>query len=344
MPENKQHTSRSRRNRVTLDDIATKAGVSVATVSKVVNGKNDVAPGTRERVEQAMEQLGYFQTSPHSKPTSKLIEMAFQHFDNSWTINLMQGIFIPTQPQGIRTVLSLLGDTTDIDTAWVEEVAARRPLGVIVSFSKPSASLAKRLASRHVPCVFIDPWGNPMSGTMSVQADNWSGGMFATRHLLELGHRRIATITGPDNAMCASARLDGYRAALREAGIDFDPQLVRSGRFKVEDGEALALDVLQTPKRPTAIFAQSDFIAMGVYRAARTLGLRIPEDLSVVGFDDIQTVGYMGPALTTIHQPLTEMAQTAAQMILDVHAKRPIHERVILPTSLIVRDSTAELR
>ncbi|KAB8291928.1 LacI family DNA-binding transcriptional regulator [Bifidobacterium avesanii] len=328
------------RGRTTLNDIATAAGVSITTVSKVVNGKADVAASTRERVEQAMERLGYFKTLGSTKPTSKLIEIAFQHLDNSWTIDLLQGASEHTQPDGIRLVLSMLGESETAVGPWVEEVVVRRPLGVIVVFSKPSMSLAKRLASRQIPCAFIDPWGNPTTGTMSVQADNWSGGLFATRHLIELGHRRIATITGPENAMCSAARLDGYRAALREAGIEADPQLVRHGRFQVEDGERLATELLSSPRRPTAIFAQSDFIAMGVYRAAKELGLTIPEDLSVVGFDDIQTAAYMGPALTTIHQPLNEMASAATRMILDAHHGRPVSDRVILPTSLVVREST----
>lgn len=333
----------SPRGRTTLNDIATAAGVSVTTVSKVVNGKADVARSTRERVEQTMERLGYFKTLSGSRATSKLIEIAFQHLDNSWTIDLLQGAATQTQDDDIRLVLSMLGDSKEPLAPWVEEVVARRPLGVIVVFSKPSPSLAKRLASRQIPCVFIDPWGSPTSGIMSVQADNWSGGLFATRHLLELGHRRIATITGPENAMCATARLDGYHAAFREAGIAADPQLVRHGRFQVEDGEQLALELLSMRKRPTAIFAQSDFLAMGVYRAAKKLGLTIPDDLSVVGFDDIQTAAYMGPALTTVRQPLAEMAAQAASMIIDAHHGKPVNDRVILPTSLVVRESTKRL-
>lgn len=327
-------------DRTTLSDIARAAGVSVTTVSKVVNGKSDVAPSTRERVEQTMERLGYFKTHANTRVTSQLMEIAFQHLDNSWTIDLLQGAAMQTQPDGIRLVLSMLGDSDEPVTSWVEEVVARRPLGVIVVFSKPSVSLAKRLASRQIPCVFIDPWGAPMSGIMSVQADNWSGGLLATRHLIELGHRRIATITGPENTMCTIARLDGYRAALREADIEIDPQLVRRGRFRVTDGERLATELLTSRHRPTAIFAQSDFIAMGVYRAAKQLGLTIPEDLSVVGFDDIQTAAYMGPALTTVHQPLSEMAAEAARMILAAHRGESVGDRVILPTSLIEREST----
>ena len=329
----------SSKNRTTLSDIARTAGVSVATASKVVNGKADVAAQTRERVERAMEQLGYFRTS-QSATTAPFIDMAFRHLDNSWTIDLIRGASDGAQKLGARIVIAQEDTLDELNATWLEEVTARRPLGAIVVFAQPSVTLAKRLASRNIPCVFIDPWGSPALGIKSVQTDNWSGGVFATRHLTELGHRRIATITGPTSVMCANARLDGYRNALMEAHIPFDEQLVRRGEFSQQSGLDMAMDLLSMRNRPTAIFAQSDFIAMGVYEAAHKLGLRIPDDLSIVGFDDIPTSQFMGPALTTVHQPSAEMASMAVQMILDAREGRAGSERVILPTTLIVRGST----
>lgn len=347
------HPKRPRINKPTLADIAQLAQVSIATVSKVINGKEDVAPSTRQRIEQVIEELGYFRsTAP--KPASNLIELVFQHLDNSWSLDLLHGAATEAQSRGARIVVSEIENTSisanqpaKIQSAmeqWVDEVLIRRPLGVIMVYTKPTMQLANRLRSRSIPCVFIDPWGNPMSGTMSIQADNWSGGLFATRHLIELGHRTIATITGPNTAMCANARLDGYHTAFREADIEIDKQLCKRGLFTVEDGEQSALELLRMTKRPTAIVAQSDYLAMGVYKAAQSLHVRIPEDISVVGFDDIQTAAYMGPALTTIHQPLEEMARTAVRRILEAQDGHPREERTILPTSLIIRDSTAALR
>lgn len=323
----------------TLADVACRAGVSIATVSKVINGKSDVAEKTRERVEQAIDQLGYFR-SGGTGASSNLIELALQHLDNPWTLNLLDGAAEVTSSRGIRLVLSEINDPRLLATRWLDEVLARRPLGAILIFSNPSADLARRFASRRIPAVFVDPWGNPILGTMSVQSDNWSGGLFATRHLVELGHQRIGTITGPDGVMCSIARLDGYRTALHEAGLGFDPRLIRQGRFSVADGERFAMELLNLDDRPTAIFAQSDFLAMGVYKAAKRLGIRIPEELSVVGFDDIQTAGFMGPALTTIHQPLMEMAARAATMILDARSGQTVDPRAILPNTLVVREST----
>ena len=322
-----------------LTDVSKEAGVSAATVSKVINGKSDVAEETRERVEKAIEKLGYSR-SGKTGASSNLIEMALQHLDNPWTLNLLDGAAKVASKRGIRLVLSEIDDPGLLSTTWLDEVLARRPLGAILIFSNPSLSLARRFASRRIPAVFVDPWGNPVLDTMSVQSDNWSGGLFATRHLIDLGHRHIATITGPDSVMCSIARFDGYRNAMSEAGLAVDPSLIRHGQFSVEDGERFGMELLSSHNPPSAIFAQSDFLAMGVYKAAKRLGIRIPEDLSVVGFDDIQTAAFMGPALTTVHQPLVEMAARAAHMILDVRAQKTIDHRVILPNSLVIREST----
>ena len=331
--------------RVILRDVAERAGVSIATVSKVANGRGEVSRDTRNRVERAMADLGYFQSSPHKAGSSPLIEVAFHHFDTVWTLDIMRGIAGPTQSAGVRSVVSLLdGDDAQM-AAWVEEVVARRPIGVIVVFSKPTESLGRRFASRNIPCVFIDPLGNPESGIMSVQSDNWSGGLYAGRHLLALGHRRIATITGPDNAMCANARLAGFRSAFTEFDASFDPTMVRHGEFTADSGERLARellggDVMRADRRPTAIFTQSDEIALGVYRAAAALDLRIPDDLSVVGFDDVRTSITLMPALTTVSQPLARMGEAAARMVMERRSP-DADPRVILPTELVVRNSTA---
>lgn len=324
---------------ITLADVSAEAGVSIATVSKVVNGKSDVAELTRERVEKAITRLGYRKTGKTGN-SNNLIELALQHLDNPWTLDLLDGAAAVASDHGIRLVLNEIADPNQLTTTWLDEVLTRRPLGAILIFSNPSVVLARRLQSRRIPAVFVDPWGNPMQGTMSVQSDNWSGGLFATRHLIELGHRRIGTITGPDGVMCSIARLDGYRSALHEAGIQAEPDLICRGRFKVEDGENWAMKLLRMDNPPTAIFAQSDFIAMGIYKAAKRLGVRIPEDLSVVGFDDIQTAAFMGPALTTIRQPLIQMAARATQMILDERDGKAVDPRVILPNSLVIREST----
>ena len=216
---------------------------------------------------------------------------------------------------------------------------------MVLVFSNLTESEKSRLQAFNIDYVTLDPAGDPSPDNLSVQADNWTGGLIATRHLLSLGHTRIGIITGPNSMLCSKARLDGYKAALDEHDIPFDPDLVREGDFSTAGGYLQGLSLLKnSAKRPTAIFAGSDLQSMGVYEAARTLDLKIPEQLSVIGFDDVQTAAYMGPALTTVRQPLQDMAAAAVRMIIDKsHGGRPIQNRSIYPTTLIVRDSTRPL-
>ena len=171
---------------------------------------------------------------------------------------------------------------------------------------------------------------------------NWSGGLAATRHLLELGHRRIAAITGPDEMMSALARLDGYRAAMTSAGIEIEPGWIRYGDFQREAGERHARELLRMPDPPTAIFAGNDLQALGVLQAARALSVAVPDELSVVGYDDLAITELTSPRLSTIHQPLREMAEQATRIVLRLLDDVPPEvTRIELATSLVVRDSTA---
>lgn len=176
----------------------------------------------------------------------------------------------------------------------------------------------------------------------AIGATNWQGGLAATRHLLELGHRRIGVIGGPDGIMCSRARIDGYRAALETAGIRYDPALIRGGDFHHEAYYTKGLELLRLPDRPTAVFTGNDLQALGLYEAARELGLRIPRDLSVVGFDDLPLARWISPPLTTVRQPLTEMAEAAARLVLDLsRGRQPSTLRVDLATRLVERASSA---
>ncbi|HEY1318737.1 MAG TPA: substrate-binding domain-containing protein, partial [Streptosporangiaceae bacterium] len=218
----------------------------------------------------------------------------------------------------------------------------RRPAGIIAVFSELTAAQQWKFAARSIPLVVLDPTGEPLHQTPSVGATNWNGGLAATRHLLDLGHRRIAMISGPTEWPCCRARLDGYRAAMDAAGVPADPRLVRISTLYVEGGLRDGLELLRRPRRPTAIFTANDLQALGVYEAARQLGLRIPQDLSVVGFDDLPFTQWSGPPMTTVRQPLTDMGAAAAEMVLTLASGRqPASTRVELATTLVVRQSTA---
>jgi LacI family xylobiose transport system transcriptional regulator len=215
-------------------------------------------------------------------------------------------------------------------------------MGVVLVFSSLPAQLKRQLRSRAIPFVVIDPAGDPEADVPSVGSANWSGGLAATRHLIEQGHRRIGIITGPEDMLCSLARLDGYRSAMAMAGLEVDPSLIAFGDFHAEGGNAHAKRLLERDDRPTAIFAGSDLQALGVLDAARVCGLRVPEDLSVVGYDDLDIAKWTSPALTTVRQPLREMAEQAAQLILKLREDdTPTPTRLELSTTLIVRASTA---
>lgn len=331
--------------RVTLSDVAVEAGVSLATISKVLNGRPDVSAATRARVEELLARHGYQRRSGPTTAKPELLELVFHELDRIWSMELIDGVESVAKEHGLSVVLTVTGDRHSPGSEWLEGVLRRRPAGVILVFSDLPPALRERLRSRAIPFAIVDPAGDPSPDVPSVGSANWSGGLAATRHLIELGHTRIAAITGPADMMCSLARLDGYRSAMNSAGLSIDPAWVRFGDFHVEGGRAEAMRLLDRPDRPTAIFAGSDLQALGTLEAARALGLRVPEDLSIVGYDDIPLSRWVSPRLTTVHQPLRQMGVEAARLVLAVAADGAIAtQRMDLATSLVVRDSTAPPR
>ncbi|MFE9815171.1 LacI family DNA-binding transcriptional regulator [Streptomyces sp. NBC_00236] len=325
----------------TLAEIARAAGVSAPTVSKVLNGRADVAPGTRTKVEELLLLHGY-RRRRGSTTQSQLIDLVFHELDSAWAMEVVRGVENVAREEGLSLVLSESAGRLTPGQTWVDGVLARRPVGVILVLSDLTAAQRAQLTSRNIPYAVVDPAGDPGDDVPSVGTTNWQGGLAATRHLTGLGHRRIGVISGPSRMMCSRARVDGYRAALETAGLPIDPALVREGEFQHEAGYTTGMELLSMADRPTAIFAGNDLQALGVYEAARELGLRIPEDLSVVGFDDLPLTRWIGPPLTTVRQPLIEMAETAARLVLDLgRGRQPATTRVDLATNLVVRNSTA---
>ncbi len=329
----------------TLAEIAREAGVSAPTVSKVLNGRADVAPGTRTRVEELLRAHGYRRRRAEAT-RSPLIDLVFHELESAWALEVIRGVENVARDAGLSVVLSESAGRLTPGRTWADQVAARRPHGVILVLSGLDESQRALLTSRSVPFVVMDPAGDPGADVPSIGATNWQGGLAATRHLVELGHRRIGAITGPPQMMCSRARIDGYRAALETAGLPVESDLIRAGDFHHDTGYRVGRELLARPDRPTAVFAGNDLQALGLYEAARELGLRIPEDLSVVGFDDLPVARWVGPPLTTVRQPLTEMAEAAARLVLELgrsdngSAEGPAATRVELATSLVVRSST----
>jgi LacI family transcriptional regulator len=331
----------------TIAQIAREVGVSVPTVSKVLNGRSDVAPTTRARIEEALDRHQYRRRRPGSKPPTGagIVDLVFHQLGSPWAMEIIQGVENAVAEARTSMVLSALGGEHRPTRAWLDATLARPPLGVLLVASQLTEAQQRRLAARSIPFVVIDTDGEPPPDVPTVGSDNWTGGLAATRHLVELGHRRIAAISGPADMLCARARLDGYRSALEAGGIAYDPALVRSGNFYVGPGYLAARSLLTMPDPPTAIFAGSDMQAFGVLKAVQELGLRVPDDVSIVGYDDLPLAQWTAPSLTTVRQPLHEMASTATRMLLQLAAgTAPAVSRVNLGTDLIVRETTAPPR
>ena len=315
--------------------------MSVPTVSKVINGRSDVSAATRRKVEAAIREHGY-RRSPGSRQRTPLLEVIFHELESEWALEIVRGVERVAGKQHLAVVLSEMQGRRTPGRGWIEGVLARRPTGVIAVFSDLSESMRTQLSARGIPYVVVDPTGEPLHDTPSIGATNWNGGLTATRHLLSLGHRRIGVIGGPEWILCSRARIDGYRAAMDEAGVPIHPELISHGHFHVEEGIDRGRALLRLEDRPTAIFAGNDLQALGVYQAAREARLHIPEDLSVVGFDDLPVTQWVSPPMTTIRQPLVRMAEAAAEMVLALsRGEVPAQTRIELSTELVVRESTA---
>ncbi|GAB3039039.1 LacI family DNA-binding transcriptional regulator [Parafrigoribacterium mesophilum] len=327
--------------RATLAEIAHGASVSVSTVSKVLNGRAGVSDSVREQIEGLLHSAGYSRRGT-AHEQGILLELVFDNIDSEWSLQIIRGVESVARERGLSVILTESGRHLSLAPDWIDGILRRQPAGVILLFSDLSIDHKRQLRTRNIPFVVLDPAGEPDQDVSSVGSANWSGGLAATRHLIELGHRRIAMVNGPQEMLCSRARLSGYRAALDEAGIPFEATLIEAGSFHYEDGVAAGTRLLTRADRPTAIFAGNDLQAFGVYEAARMQGLVIPDDVSVVGYDDVPSASWMGPKLTTVRQPLIEMAEEATRLVLAMRDD-PHHKlvRLDLATSLIVRASTA---
>jgi LacI family transcriptional regulator len=333
-----------RQRKATMAEIAASAGVSVPTVSKVVNGRPDVAPATREKVEALLRDRGYQPPRAHPRGGAILIDLVFAKLDTLWATAILTGVEEAAHRVGTSVVVSAVRGLhrKRPDRRWLESLADRRSDGVLLILSDLSPDQQALLADLRIPVVILDPAGTPGPTVPSVGATNWNGGLAATEYLLQLGHRRIAVIGGPGEVLCSRARIDGYRAAMNRAGVRIPAGYVRHGDFRRRSGYRETLALLGLAQPPTAIFACADQMASGAYQALHERGLRVPDDVSVVGFDDLDQSLWAVPPLTTVRQPLSDMAFMATRMLHTmINGQEPENLRVELATTLVVRSSTA---
>jgi len=325
-----------------IADVAALAGVGVATVSRVMNGSAQVRPATRDRVLEAIRTLNY-------RPSSVARSLSLQR--TMVVAALLPWFTNPSAVQRVRGIVEGLSSSLydlmvfDIESEDRQRRAFElfdrgdRADGLLVVSTLPPEQEVERITAARIPCVLVDAVHPALP---SIAVDDVGGGELATRHLIELGHRRIALIgdTPPEFRFDWSRdRTRGYERALRQAGIAVRPEYVREGTRLLHVARGIAAELLSLAERPTAIFAASDTQALGALEAARGLGIRVPDELSVVGFDDIEVASYVG--LTTVRQPLAESGRRGAELLLRALAGRPVDLRTeLLPLELVVRGTT----
>jgi LacI family transcriptional regulator len=327
-----------------MRDIARSAGVSIGTVSHVVNENAPVRDRLRKRVLRAIERLGY-QPSQLARGLrrnqTRILGMIIPDINNPFFPAVVRGAQDVAYQNSYQLVLCNTDNDPEKERAYLHELHSYRMAGLLMIPSVGSELGLKRDLPRAGPIVCLDRRPKGWSGD-SVTVDNVGGARAATEYVLSLGHRYVAAITGNLPLTNAKARLEGFRAALEAAGIPIDPEYIQEGRFDRLSGYEKAHVLLQLRPRPTALFASNDLIALGALAALREAGLRCPEDVSVVGFDDLEFAEFIHPALTTVAQPGYQIGAKGASLLLRrLQSRDASVQHVVLPTELRIRQSTA---
>lgn len=333
-----------------LQDVAQAAGVSTSTASKALNDRGDVSESVRRKIAAIAEEMGYA-PRPRAKANDgrKSVVIVFDHFNSPYAATVLNGAIRAAKRAGVDLVNTCIeGESRGHDVlsmAWLREQVKSGLAGLILVTTFLEDSKVRWCRSHELPVIVIDPSAPNVEHMVSIGATNWQGGKQATEHLLALGHRRIGFASGPRHSVPAGERLQGFRTAMQEAGVPVDESLVAGDSYTPESGRAAAWKMLHAKNPPSAIFAVSDDVALGVLRAAEELGIGIPQKLSVVGFDDAAAASWMSPPLTTVRQPLDSMGQIAVERLLAL-ADDPgrFAHPFQLETRLVVRESTAALK
>jgi LacI family transcriptional regulator len=328
---------------VTIREVAESAGVSYATVSHVINNTRVVSQETRERVIAAMTALNYRPNAlARSLRQGKTNTMGLVLPDsaNPFFAEISRGI----EDEAFKKGYSVFLCNTELDTQrelfYVDVLSKKQVDGIIFVAAGDQADSLDFLVRQNMPVVLIDR-DLPNVVVDAVLTDHQLGGVLATRHLIELGHKRIACIAGPSSITPSAERITGYRMALEEAGLSYDENLLLRGDYHAQSGMEITHSILKMDPRPTAIFALNDLMALGALRAAAEASCSVPSDLAIVGYDDLELAQFTNPPLTTIAQPKKEIGAQAVNLLVErISRKDRSPSRLVLPPELIVRRST----
>ncbi|HQV63985.1 MAG TPA: LacI family DNA-binding transcriptional regulator [Anaerolineales bacterium] len=327
----------------TLRDVARLAGVSHQTVSRVINGSEDVLPETRAIVESAIEQMGYRPNAiarSMARGQTHTLACISPNLTDYTFASVIEGAEVEARQHDYFMLSSSASDPQAFRALVDELVGHRRVDGLIVI--NPYADERFQYIPKDFPLVFVGASAHEKN-ICSVSLDDEKVAYEATRHLITLGHTKIALVTGPMEEDCSQDRTEGYQRALQEAGIAFDKTMVIEGDWSASSGQSALLSFVEQGRVPSAVFAQNDRMAMGVLRAARDINLKVPSQLAVIGVDDMPLSSYFDPPLTTMRQDMPRIGQEATRMLLDIIKKKSTAMRDLkLPAELVIRWSTSE--
>jgi len=330
-------------NRPTIRDVARHAGVSHQTVSRVINGSDDVLPETRAVVEAAIEELGYRPSAiarSMARGLTHTLAIISPNLTDYTFASVIEGAEVEARQHNYFVLSSSASDSQAFHGLVDELVGHRRVDGLIVI--NPYADERYQMLPKDFPVVFVGARSHD-ENVCSISLDDEKVAYEATQHLISLGHTRIALVTGPMEEDCSQDRLEGFQRALKEAGILFDKSLVFEGDWSATSGSEALLDFVRKGNLPTAVFAQNDRMAMGVMRAARDANLKVPDQLSVIGVDDMPLSSYFDPPLTTMRQDMPLIGQEAIRKLIDIIQNKTVEQTVLkLPAQLVVRQSTVK--
>ncbi len=330
-------------SRPTIRDVARQAGVSHQTVSRVINGSDDVLPETRAVVEAAIEDLGYRPSAiarSMARGLTHTLAIISPNLTDYTFASVIEGAEIEARQHNYFVLSSSASDSQSFHELVEELVGHRRVDGLIVI--NPYADERYQQVPENFPVVFVGARSHDKN-VCSISLDDEMVAYEATQHLLSLGHKRIGLVTGPMEEDCSQDRLAGFRRALNEAGVAFDEALVFEGDWSASSGRAALLDFVKKGDVPTAVFAQNDRMAMGVLRAARDVNLNVPDQLSVIGVDDMPLSSYFDPPLTTMRQDMPLIGQEAIRKLMEILQDKTVEPNVLkLPAQLVIRQSTVK--
>jgi LacI family transcriptional regulator len=332
---------------ITIVDVAREAGVSYSTVSRVLNGYEFVKEDTRQRVLEAARRLGYVanqQARSLAGGKTRVIGLLVPGLDNGYVGEVARGVDEEIARAEYEMALYTTHRNEGKEHSYAVKLAKGLSDGLLLVVPLVTGEYLEALREQQFPYVLIDQT-DPANQSSIVDSTNWQGAYEVTQYLIGLGHKRIGFITGLMTLTSAVDRLEGYKAALLDHHLAYDPALIVPGDFLQPGGFSACNRLLDLAQRPTAIFASNDLSAFGAMEAARDRGLDIPGDISIVGFDDMPQASLVYPQLTTVRQPLDQMGRVAARMLIDeIEHPRCTPRRVTLSTSLVIRDSCRSLK